>query len=152
MSSLNKVTLIGNLARDPEVRTTQDGKEIAHITVATSEKWTDKNTGEKKEKAEFHRVVIFSEGLVGVIKSYLKKGSKVYLEGSLQTRKWQDKEGTDRYTTEVVLKGFGSTLIMLGGNNASSDNNTSASSNFVTTSPALVQEFVAEDIDDELPF
>ena len=102
--SINKVILVGNLGRDPEVRNTQDGREIANLAIATSESWKDKNSGERKEKTEWHRVVIFNEGLVKVAKSYLKKGSKVYIEGSLQTRKWTDKDGQEKYSTEIVLK------------------------------------------------
>jgi len=111
--SLNKVQLIGNLGADPEIRKTQDGRSIANLNVATSETWKDKNSGERKEKTEWHRVVIFNEGLAGIAEKYLSKGDKVYLEGQLQTRKWQDKDGNDRYSTEVVLQGFGGTLTML---------------------------------------
>ncbi|MBP3955424.1 single-stranded DNA-binding protein [Gemmata sp. G18] len=111
--SLNKVCLIGNLGKDPEIRSTQDGREIANLTVATSESWKDKNSGERKERTEWHRVVIFSEGLVKVAKNWLAKGSKVYLEGQLQTRKWTDQSGVDRYSTEVVLQGYGAALTML---------------------------------------
>jgi single-strand DNA-binding protein len=113
MSSVNKVIIIGNLGKDPEIRTTQDGKEIANMTVATSENWKDKATGEKKEKTEWHKVVIFNDGLAGVAKNYLKKGSKVYLEGSLQTRKWTDKDGAEKYSTEIVLQGYGCNLTLL---------------------------------------
>jgi single-strand DNA-binding protein len=112
--SVNKVILVGNLGADPEVRATQDGREIANLRIATSESWKDRN-GERKEKTEWHRVVVFSEGLVKVSKNYLRKGSKVYIEGQLQTRKWQDKEGKDQYSTEVVLQGFNATLTMLDG-------------------------------------
>src|SRR6202043_2218818 len=111
--SVNKVILVGNLGKDPEVRRTQDGRPIVNMTVATSDTWRDKNTGERKERTEWHRVVIFSEGLAKVAEQYLKKGSKVYLEGQLQTRKWQDQQGQDRYSTEVVLQGFNSALTML---------------------------------------
>jgi single-strand DNA-binding protein len=111
--SVNKVILIGNLGKDPEIRRTQDGKAIANLTVATSESWKDKSSGERKEKTEWHRVVIFNEGLSKVAESYLKKGSKVYLEGQLQTRKWTDKDGQEKYSTEVVLQGFGGVLTML---------------------------------------
>ena len=111
--SVNKVILIGNLGADPEIRRTQDGRPIANLRVATSESWRDKTTGERREKTEWHRVVIFSEGLCKIAEQYLKKGSKVYLEGALQTRKWQDKDGQDRYSTEVVLQGFNSQLTML---------------------------------------
>ena len=111
--SVNKVILIGNLGKDPEIRRTQDGRPIANLSVATSESWRDKTTGERKEKTEWHRVVIFNEGLCKIAEQYLKKGSKVYLEGSLQTRKWTDKDGHDKYSTEVVLQGFNSQLTML---------------------------------------
>lgn len=111
--SVNKVILIGNLGRDPEIRTTNNGAELATLNIATTESWKDRNTGERKEKTEWHRVVVFNEGLVKVIKSYLKKGSKVYIEGSLQTREWQDDSAQKRYTTEIVLQGYNSTLQMI---------------------------------------
>jgi single-strand DNA-binding protein len=107
--------LIGNLGADPEIRSFQNGGKIANLRIATSESWKDKATGERKERTEWHTVAIFTEGLVGVCERYLKKGSKVYIEGKLQTRKWQDKDGADRYSTEVVLQGFGGTLVMLDG-------------------------------------
>ncbi|HBQ35521.1 MAG TPA: single-stranded DNA-binding protein, partial [Rhodobacteraceae bacterium] len=113
--SVNKVILIGNLGADPEVRTFQNGGKVCNLRIATSETWKDKNTGERREKTEWHTVAIFSEGLVRVCEQYLRKGSKVYIEGALQTRKWQDQSGNDRYSTEVVLQGFGSTLVMLDG-------------------------------------
>ncbi|MBL4852695.1 MAG: single-stranded DNA-binding protein [Robiginitomaculum sp.] len=113
--SLNKVTLIGNLGADPEIRSMNNGGKVCTLSVATTESWKDKSTGEKREKTEWHRVVIFGDGLVRVAENYLKKGSKIYIEGSLQTRKWQDRDGNDKYTTEVVLQGFGGTLIMLDG-------------------------------------
>lgn len=113
--SLNKVTLIGNLGADPEVRSLPSGGKVVNLSIATSESWRDKNSGERKERTEWHRVVIFSEGLVRVVEQYLKKGSKVYLEGQLQTRKWQDQSGQDKYSTEIVLQGFNSSLIMLDG-------------------------------------
>ena len=111
--SVNKVILIGNLGADPEIRRTQDGRPIANLRLATSESWRDKATGERKEKTEWHRVVIFNENLCRIAEQYLKKGSKVYLEGSLQTRKWQDQSGQDRYSTEVVLQGFRGELTLL---------------------------------------
>ncbi len=111
--SLNKVTLIGNLGNDPEIRSMNNGGKVATLSVATTDSWKDKQSGEKREKTEWHRVVIFGDGLVRVAENYLKKGSKIYIEGSLQTRKWQDRDGNDKYTTEVVLQGFGGTLIML---------------------------------------
>jgi len=113
--SVNKVILVGNLGADPEIKRTQDGRPIANLRIATSETWRDKNTGERKEKTEWHRVVIFSEGLCRVAEQYLKKGAKVYIEGQLQTRKWTDQSGAERYSTEVVLQGFNATLTMLDG-------------------------------------
>ncbi len=113
--SLNKVMLIGNLGADPEIRSFQNGGKVANLRIATSETWKDRNTGERQERTEWHNVAIFSEGLVSVVERFLKKGSKVYIEGKLQTRKWQDQNGQDRYTTEVVLRGFDGTLTMLDG-------------------------------------
>ncbi|MCG7626362.1 single-stranded DNA-binding protein [Epibacterium sp. MM17-32] len=113
--SLNKVMLIGNLGRDPEVRSFQNGGKVCNLRIATSETWKDRNTGERREKTEWHSVAIFSEGLVRVCEQYLRKGSKVFVEGQLQTRKWQDQNGQDRYSTEVVLQGIGGTLTMLDG-------------------------------------
>ena len=114
MSSVNKVILIGNLGADPEIRTFQNGGKVCNLRVATSESWKDKNSGEKRERTEWHTVAIF-DGLVSIAERYLKKGSKVYLEGKLTTRKWQDQSGNDRYSTEVVLQGFGASLVMLDG-------------------------------------
>ncbi|MBD3744699.1 single-stranded DNA-binding protein [Sphingopyxis sp.] len=113
--SVNKVILIGNLGADPEIKSFQNGGKIANIRIATSEQWKDRMTGERKERTEWHNVVINGDGLVGVVERYLKKGSKVYIEGSLRTRKWQDRDGNDRYTTEVVIAGMGGTLTMLDG-------------------------------------
>ncbi|PTW60070.1 single-strand binding protein [Breoghania corrubedonensis] len=113
--SVNKVILVGNLGADPDIRRTQDGRPIANLSVATSETWRDRNTGERRERTEWHRVVIFNEGLCKIAEQYLKKGAKVYLEGQLQTRKWQDQSGQDKYSTEVVLQGFNSALTMLDG-------------------------------------
>ena len=123
--SVNKVILVGNLGKDPEVRRMQDGRPVVNMSVATSESWRDKATGERKEKTEWHRVVIFNEGLAKIAEQYLKKGSKVYLEGALQTRKWTDQQGVEKYSTEVVLQGFNSALTMLdragGGGGGSGD-------------------------------
>lgn len=141
---LNKVMIIGNLGKEPEIRSTQDGREIANLTVATNESWTDKNSGQKKERVEFHRVSVFSPGLVKVVKAYLSKGSKVFIEGQLQTRKWQDNSGQDRYSTEIVLQGFNGNLIMLSGkkqDTAQDYNNASGGS-----------AYVADELDDSLPF
>lgn len=113
--SVNKVTLIGNLGRDPEIRSMNSGDKVATLTLATSETWKDRQTGEQKEATEWHRIVTFQQGLIGVIEKYLKKGSKIYIEGQLKTRKWTDQNGQDKYTTEVVLTPFNSTMIMLDG-------------------------------------
>lgn len=113
--SVNKVILVGNLGRDPEVRSFQNGGKVCNLRIATSENWKDRNTGERRERTEWHTVAIFSEGLVRVAEQYLRKGSKIYLEGKLQTRKWQDQSGQDRYSTEIVLQGFDATLVMLDG-------------------------------------
>lgn len=113
--SVNKVILIGNLGRDPEIRRTQDGRPIANLRIATSESWRDKSSGERREKTEWHSVAIFSEPLCRIVEQYLRKGSKVYIEGQLQTRKWQDQQGQDRYSTEVVLQGYNGSLTMLDG-------------------------------------
>ena len=131
--SVNKVILIGNLGADPEIRRTQDGRPIANLRVATSETWRDKATGERREKTEWHRVVIFNEGLCRIAEQYLKKGSKVYLEGQLQTRKWQDQQGQDRYSTEVVLQGFNSQLTMLDRRGGGADTGMGASDDFGST-------------------
>ena len=115
MASLNRVQLIGNLGADPEMRNTQDGRVIGNLRLATTDKWKDKNTGERKERTEWHRVVIFNEGLAKIAETYLRKGSKVFVEGKLKTRKWQDQSGADRYSTEVVLENFSGNLLMLDG-------------------------------------
>ncbi|MBB2685948.1 UNVERIFIED_ORG: single-strand DNA-binding protein [Rhizobium etli] len=112
---MNKVILVGNVGADPEIRRTQDGRPIANLRIATSETWRDRNSGERREKTEWHTVVVFNEGLCKVVEQYVKKGAKLYIEGQLQTRKWQDQQGQDRYSTEVVLQGFSSTLTMLDG-------------------------------------
>ena len=117
--SVNKVILVGNLGADPEVRKFQNGGSVCNLRVATSENWKDRNTGERRERTEWHSVAIFSEGLVRVAEQYLRKGAKVYLEGQLETRKWQDKDGNDRYTTEVVLRNFNSSMVMLDGRSGS---------------------------------
>jgi len=149
--SLNKVLLIGRLGADPEIKQMVNGKSVARLSIATSNTWKDKNTGEKKEKTEWHRVVIFNEGLVNVVQQYVKKGAQVYIEGQLTTRKWKDeKSGFDRYSTEVVLQGFNSTFTMLGGKNSQS---TSIQDNTETKS-SLPNEDKAplNDLDDEIPF
>lgn len=144
--SINKVILIGNVGKDPEIRSTQDGREIANIVLATSESWKDKMSGERKEKTEWHRIVVFSDGLVGVVKNYIKKGTKLYIEGSLQTRKWIDASGAEKYTTEIVIQGYNGTLTILDSKNQ-------------TGSDGLESKKLGDDtndfnetIDDEIPF
>ena len=146
--SLNKVLLIGRLGADPEIKQMVNGKNVARLSLATSQNWKDKNTGEKKQKTEWHRVVIFNEGLVNVVQQYLKKGSQVYIEGQLSTRKWKDEQsGQDKYSTEVVIQGYNSSLTMLGGRSGIENNNQNTSS--------LTKEEVSStsnDLDDEIPF
>ena len=155
--SVNKVILIGNLGRDPEVRTFQNGGKVCNLRIATSETWKDRESGERRERTEWHRVVIFNEGLCRVVEQYLKKGSKVYLEGALQTRKWTDQSGQERYSTEVVLQGFNSTLTMLdsrqeGGSGYAGSNGNDG--NFGKTGPMDKggSGSFDKDIDDEIPF
>jgi single-strand DNA-binding protein len=161
--SVNKVILIGNLGADPEIRRTQDGRPIVNLRVATSETWRDKTTGERRERTEWHRVVIFNENLAKVAEQYLKKGAKVYVEGQLQTRKWQDQQGQDRYSTEVVLQGFSSQLTMLdrmGGGGAGGDfGSDDSGSNFGSSGsrsparqPAMTGAGARDDMNDEVPF
>jgi single-strand DNA-binding protein len=166
--SVNKVILVGNLGKDPEVRRMQDGRPVVNLSVATSDTWRDKATGERKERTEWHRVVIFSEGLAKVAEQYLKKGSKVYLEGQLQTRKWQDQSGQDKYTTEVVLQGFNSALTMLdtrggGGSSGADFGSDDSSGSFGSSGPSTRERQPAMaaagagggkrgDMDDEIPF
>lgn len=153
--SINKVILIGNLGKAPEIRATQDGREIANLTIATSDSWTDKNSGEKRERTEWHRVAIFNPGLVTLAKKYLHKGSKVYIEGQLQTRKWQDNNGQDRYTTEVVLQGYNGVLTFLdnkgGGEGAASQAGGNDSYGGAHDSGSASYDAVAG-LDDEIPF
>lgn len=155
--SINKVTLIGNLGRDPEIRATKDGREIANLAIATSDTWKDKQTGERKEKTEWHRVAIFNEGLVNVVKNYLRKGSKVYIEGSLQTRKWVDNNNQERYTTEIVLQGYNGNLTMLdskgsGGAASGGMADAGASQSYSQPAQAAAPAPAAAELDDEIPF
>ncbi|WGS17232.1 MULTISPECIES: single-stranded DNA-binding protein [unclassified Bradyrhizobium] len=159
--SVNKVILVGNLGKDPEIRRTQDGRPIANLSIATSETWRDKGTGERKEKTEWHRVVIFNEGLCKVAEQYLKKGAKVYIEGQLQTRKWTDQSGVEKYSTEVVLQGFNSNLTMLdgrggGGGGSFSDDGGNDFGSAGPTSSAPRRAVAAgsrnSDMDDDIPF
>jgi single-strand DNA-binding protein len=158
--SVNKVILVGNLGADPEVRQTQDGRPIVNLRVATSDSWRDKATGERREKTEWHRVVIFNEGLCRIAEQYLKKGSKVYLEGSLQTRKWQDQSGQDRYSTEVVLQGFNSALTMLDARGGGGEERPSGGGDFGRTGAfgggggggGKNSGAFDKELDDEIPF
>ena len=144
--TINKVIIIGNLGADPEVRKTQDGKTIANLSIATSDTWKDKNTGERKEKTEWHRVSVFNEGLCRIIEQYLKKGSKVYLEGKLQTRKWTDKEGSDKYTTEIILQNYEGKLVMLDGK---SNEGSAAQQSYSEASTGFADN---SGLEDEIPF
>ena len=158
--SVNKVILVGNLGKDPEVRTFQNGGKVCNFSIATSESWKDKNTGERQEKTQWHNIAIFSEPLANIAEQYLKKGSKVYVEGQLETRKWQDQSGNDRYSTEVVLKGYSATMTMLdsradsaalssGQNNYSSDY---GSDNVKNVASSSTQSEGIGELDDEIPF
>ncbi len=150
--SLNQVSLIGNLGKDPEVRTMQNGGQVVNFSIATSESWTDKQTGEKKEQTEWHRIVVFNEGLGKVAANYLKKGSKVFVQGKLQTRKWTDQAGVEKYSTEVVLGPFNSQLALLGDPGAS--RGAASPEDYGTTRAAASQpkRTLAEELDDEIPF
>ena len=146
--SLNKVLLIGRLGADPEIKEMVNGKSVARLSLATSQSWKDKNTGEQKEKTEWHRIAVFNEGLVNVVKQYLKKGAQIYVEGQISTRKWKDeKSGQDKYSTEVVIQGYNSSLTMLGGGNSSSLSNQDSTQSIENTSQAS-----QNDLDDEIPF
>ena len=155
-ASVNKVILLGNLGRDPEIRSMQSGKKMASFSIATSKRWKDRNTQEQKENTSWHNIVVFNEGLVDVIEKYVKKGSKIYVEGELSTRKYQDKDGNDRYTTEVVLQGYNSNLTMLDSRNAAA-----TSSEDVTSSSSLESQSEnlhvskapdSQDLDEDIPF
>ena len=150
--SLNKVLLIGRLGADPEIKQMINGKSVARLSLATSQSWKDKNTGEKKEKTEWHRIVVFNEGLVNVVQQYLKKGAQVYIEGQLSTRKWKDeKSGQDKYSTEVVIQGYNSSLTMLGGGASTSSANDSSSQQ-ISKNHDDGSQVPQNDLDDEIPF
>ena len=149
--SLNKVLLIGRLGADPEIKQMVNGKNVARLSVATSQSWKDKNTGEKKEKTEWHRIVVFNEGLVNVVQQYLKKGAQVYIEGQLSTRKWKDEQsGQDKYSTEILIQGYNSSLTMLGGGGRGIQNDSSAQP--TAKNPDDVSQMEQNDLDDEIPF
>jgi len=148
--SLNKVLLIGRLGADPEVKQMVNGKSVARLSLATSQSWKDKNTGEKKEKTEWHRIVVFNEGLVNVVQQYLKKGAQVYVEGQLSTRKWKDEQsGQDKYSTEVIIQGYNSSLTMLGGGNLSNSNLNDKSQ--ISSKNNDIPDSSSE-LDDDIPF
>ena len=148
--SLNKVQLIGRLGADPEVKQMVNGKSVARLSLATSQSWKDRNTGEKKEKTEWHRIVVFNEGLVNVVQQYLKKGAQVYIEGQLSTRKWKDEQsGQDKYSTEIILQGYNSTLTMLGSSSSNNLTNTSSNNNNEFDQSNVQNN---SDLDDEIPF
>ena len=155
--SVNKVILVGNLGRDPEIRNTQDGKRIATFSIATSETWKDRATGERKEKTEWHRVVVFNDGLSSVVEKYVRKGSKLYIEGQLQTRKWTDDAGQEKYTTEVVLTGFKGELAMLDGRSGGAQGVGEDLPEYGGAAPALGTPVTSvsaskNDFDDDIPF
>ena len=147
--SLNKVLLIGRLGADPEIKQMVNGKSVARLSLATSQSWKDKNTGERKEKTEWHRIVVFNEGLVNVVQQYLKKGAQIYVEGQLTTRKWKDEQsGQDKYSTEILIQGYNSSLTMLGGNNS----NTSTPIQNKNKSDEEISQDMSADLDDDIPF
>ena len=149
--SLNKVLLIGRLGADPEIKQMVNGKNVARLSLATSQSWKDKNTGEKKEKTEWHRIVVFNEGLVNVVQQYLKKGAQVYIEGQLSTRKWKDEQsGQDKYSTEIVLQGFNSTLTMLGNKLTTAQNEVQTDEK--SSLPNEENSTSENDLDDKIPF
>lgn len=152
MSSVNKVILVGNLGKDPEVRSTQDGRKIVSFSMATSDRWTDKTTGEKRENTHWHNVVVFNENLAVIAEKYLRKGSKAYVEGSLQTRKWQDQNGTDRWTTEVVLKAFNGQIVLLDSNRREAPSEENYGSGTTKRSAPPQQKSASNDFNDEVPF
>ena len=149
--SLNKVLLIGRLGADPEIKQMVNGKSVARLSIATSQSWKDKNTGEKKEKTEWHRIVVFNEGLVNVVQQYLKKGAQVYIEGQLSTRKWKDeKSGQDKYSTEIIIQGYNSSLTMLGGGSRGIQNDNSSET--ISKNSDEASQIEQNDLDDEIPF
>jgi len=150
--SVNKVILLGNLGQDPDIRTMQNGKKVCTFSIATSNSWKDKDTGEKKEKTEWHRVVVFNEGLVGIVENYIKKGTKLYIEGALQTRKWTDDSGTEKYTTEIVIQGYGGRIDIVsakGNNQEQSENQDVLENNDVAKKAIDSKDNKEQSIDDK---
>ncbi len=158
VGSVNKAILLGNLGRDPEIRSMQSGAKMASFSIATSKRWKDKNTQEQKEKTSWHNIVVFGDGLVDIVEKYVKKGSKIYVEGELQTRKWQDKDGNDRYTTEVILQGYNCNLTLLDNRNSSQnsteyqDSSQIEGSKSINDDSAVNQSNDSSDLDEDIPF
>ena len=156
VGSVNKAILLGNLGRDPEIRSMQSGAKMASFSIATSKRWKDRNTQEQKEKTSWHNIVVFGDGLVDIVEKYVKKGSKIYIEGELQTRKWQDKEGSDRYTTEVILQGYNCNLTLLDNRNNSQISSESSDqidqSKSIDDNSTVSQNSDSDDLDEDIPF
>ena len=156
VGSVNKTILLGNLGRDPEIRSMQSGAKMASFSIATSKRWKDKNTQEQKEKTSWHNIVVFGDGLVDIVEKYVKKGSKIYVEGELQTRKWQDKDGNDRYTTEVILQGYNCNLTLLDNRNSSQsigeNNNNIEQKDTIENDSFNQQSSDSDDMDEDIPF
>ena len=152
VGSVNKVILLGNLGRDPEIRSMQSGSKMASFSIATSKRWKDRNTQEQKEKTSWHNIVIFGDGLVNIVENYVKKGSKVYLEGELQTRKWQDQDGNDKYTTEVVLQGYNCNLTLLDSRNSTNQPSEITQESSIADKNLESQTSDSEDSEEDIPF
>ena len=155
VGSVNKAILLGNLGKDPEIRSLQSGSKMATFSIATSKRWKDKATQEQKDKTSWHNIVVFGDGLVDIVEKYVKKGSKIYVEGELQTRKWQDQDGNDRYTTEVVLQGYNCNLTLLdsrSSNNRQIDTDSSNKSNKSDNSDVISDKLESKELDDDIPF
>ena len=152
VGSVNKVILLGNLGRDPEIRSMQSGSKMASFSIATSKRWKDKNTQEQKEKTSWHNVVVFGDGLVNIVENYVKKGSKIYVEGELQTRKWQDQDGNDKYTTEVILQGYNSNLTLLDSRNNTNQSSEITQESSIADEKTESQTSDSEDPEEDIPF
>ena len=152
VGSVNKVILLGNLGRDPEIRSMQSGSKMASFSIATSKRWKDKNTQEQKEKTSWHNVVVFGDGLVNIVENYVKKGSKIYVEGELQTRKWQDQDGNDKYTTEVILQGYNSNLTLLDSRNNANQSSEITQESSIADEKTESKTSDSEDPEEDIPF